>query len=173
MTDEWTRWPHAYGVATDTVDHLRALRSGDEEAQRAAAFHFGSAIVHQSTIWPASPDAFAHLIRVLRDTALPDEVLTSCLQALAEAGEYVPETGTAIPDLSWEGREWLARFATASDDDHDELWEEFFDAPVETNVYGWMMARMATLRPQVAALVTELAPRNPEGLDELRAAWLT
>ena len=34
---DWTTWPHAYGSATDTPGHLRALESGDEEAREAAA----------------------------------------------------------------------------------------------------------------------------------------
>jgi hypothetical protein len=169
---EWTTWPHAYGPATDTPGHLRALESGDEEVKRAAAFHFRSAIVHQSTIWPPSPDAFAGLIRVLRTSPLPDDVLTDCLLALADAGEHVPEA-TTVGDLTPAGRAWLAKFVTTEEDDHDLLWEEFLGSPIETDVYDWVLARMAALRPEVAALVTDLAQRNPEGLDEVRATWLT
>jgi hypothetical protein len=168
---EWTTWPHAYGPATDTPGHLRALESGDDEARRAAAFHFRSAIVHQSTIWPASPDAFAGLIRVLRTTPQPDDVLTGCLAALAEAGEHVPPEGP-VPALTPAGRAWLATFAGAAEDDHEELWEEFLGSPLETEVYDWVLARMAALRPEVSALVADLARRHPEGLDEVRAAWL-
>ena len=164
---EWTSWPHAYGPATDTPGHLRALESGGDEARKAAAFHFRSAIVHQSTVWPSSPDAFAELIRVLRTTPQPADVLADCLLALAEAGEYVPETAT-VPDLTPEGRAWLATFATTPEDDYELLWE---DVP-EPDVYDWVLARMAALRPKVAALVADLAPKNPEGLDEVRAAWL-
>jgi len=170
---EWTTWPHAYGPATDTPRHLLALESGDEEAKRAAAFHFRSAIVHQSTIWPASPDAFAELIRVLRTTDLPDDVLTECLLALAEAGEHVPEETRVIPELTPAGRAWLGKFATASEDDHELLWEEFLGSPTETEVYDWVLARMAALRREVAALVTDLAQRHPEGLDEVRDTWLS
>ena len=168
MTD-WTRWPHAYGLATDTPGHLRALQGDDEKAQHAAAAHFGSAIVHQSTVWPASPDAFAALIEVLRDRPLPADVLTRCLHALAEAGEYLPPPAP-VPELSAEGQAWLAAFATASEDDVEELWEE----PVgSTEVYEWVLARMAALRPAVSALVETLTPANPEGLAEVRAMWLT
>lgn len=167
MTD-WTRWPHAYGAATDTAEHLRALQGDDEQAQRAAAAHFGSAIVHQSTVWPASPDAFAALIEVLRAQRLPADVLTTCLHALAEAGEYVPPAGP-VPDLSAEGRAWLARFAGAPEDDHELLWEELPDP----DVYEWVMARMAALRPEVSTLVATLEQANPDGLAEVRAMWLT
>jgi hypothetical protein len=169
---DWTRWPHAYGLATDTAEHLRALQGDDEQAQHAAAAHFGSAIVHQSTVWPASPDAFAALIEVLRVQRLPADVLTTCLQALAEAGEHVPPPGP-VPDLSAEGQAWLARFATTSEDDHELLWEDLLGSPTDTEVYEWVMARMAALCPEVSTLVATLEQTNPDGLAEVRAMWLT
>jgi hypothetical protein len=170
---EWTTWPHAYGSARDTPGHLTALLGDDETAQAGAARHYGSAIVHQSTIWPASPDAFAWLIRVLRDRALPADVLRRCLSALAEAGEHVDDSDAR--ELPAPGRAWLTRFATTSDEDHDLLWEDFLGSDAEADVHLWVVARMAALRPAVAALVAELDDGNPETADavnDVRRAWL-
>jgi hypothetical protein len=164
--EKWTAWPHAYGRAEDTPAHLDALLDGDDEAKAAAAVHFQSAIVHQSTLWPASPDAFARLIEILRTTPQPENVLTDCLDALAEAAEYVPPTGTPVPELSDEAREWLAAFADADEDTVEELWEE-----PDEEVWDWTLARMAALRPSVLALAAEL-PRTA-ATTRVETAWTT
>lgn len=168
---EWTTWPHAYGSARDTPGHLAALLGDDEQAQVAAARHFGSAIVHQSSIWPASPDAFAWLIRVLRVQPPPVEVLGSCLSALAEAGENVEDDDPA--ELSEEGRKWLARFATTPDEDHELVWDDFLVSGADEDVYRWLMTRMAALRPEVAALLEALdGVATAAMLDDVRRSWL-
>lgn len=171
--EEWTSWPHAYGTARDTPGHLAALLDDDEEAQRDAALHFSSAIVHQSSIWPASPDAFAWLIRVLRVKPLPDTVLDECVGALAEAAEYlgdIPADGP-LPELPKGARDWLKRFGDTPDDDHELVWEDFLGSGIDGEIYEWLMARMAGLRPAVLELAAELAERAPKSGDDLRDAW--
>ena len=171
-TAEWTTWPHAYGSARDTPEHLAALLGDDEEAQLTAARHFSSAIVHQATVWPSSPDAFAWLVRVLRETSLPDGVLAECVDALGEAAEYLGDipTGTPVPELSTEAREWLAQFGDASEDEQEELWEDLSEDGLDQEVYDWVLARMAALRP----VVVELAAQLPDHLgNDLRDAWET
>jgi hypothetical protein len=167
----WTNWPHAYGRARDTPGHLTALLDDDPEAQLAAARHFGGAIVHQTSVWPASPDAFDWLIRVLRESRLPDDVLAKCLGALAEAGEYLGDTSDAVPELSKDADKWLRRFARTSDDKHDLVWEQFFETEASQEVWDWTLARLATLRPAVLALADALADRAPTACDDLREAW--
>lgn len=184
LTDaEWTTWPHAYGKATDTPGHLAALLGGDADARNAAALHFQSAIVHQSTLWPASPDAFDWLVRVLRAHRVPEPALAGCLVALAEAGEQLKDipADTPVPELSPAARAWLDRFATApeeTDDEDDEdtyesLWEEFLESDESDEVYRWTLARMATLRPAVAVLVDEIDEQAPEQVAAVREAWLS
>lgn len=186
---EWTTWPHAYGKATDTPGHLAALLGddADADAQNAAALHFRSAIVHQSTLWPASPDAFDWLVRVLRAHQVPEPALAGCLVALAEAGEQLGDipTDTPVPTLSPAARTWLDRFANApeeadddEEDDDDEdtyesLWGEFLESDESEEVYQWTLARMATLRLAVAALVEEIDGRAPEEVAAVREAWLS
>ena len=48
-TFDWSRLHHAYGPATDTPAHLRALVEGDPEARDKAMAHLWSAILHQGT----------------------------------------------------------------------------------------------------------------------------
>jgi hypothetical protein len=172
---EWTTWPHAYGCARDTPGHLAALLGDDEAAKTDAARHFSSAIVHQSSVWPASPDAFAWLVRVLREQPLPPEVLAECVEALGEAAEYLGDmpTGTPVPELSKGARKWLKRFGKTPDDEHDLVWERFFETDVNQEVYDWVQARMVALRPAVLSLADELAGRMPEASDHLRETWRT
>ncbi|HEX6351625.1 hypothetical protein [Actinophytocola sp.] len=178
---EWTSWSHAYGRARDTPGHLAALLGDDLEAQEGAAYHFQSAIVHQYTVWPASPDAFGLLIRVLRVKPLPTKVLEDCLEALAESAEYLGDvpTGTPIPELSPAARVRLDQVEDEDDDDEDdevEEWveeedEEVDDEAVDEEVWNWVLARMAALRPAVTELVDELADRAPAACAEVREAW--
>jgi hypothetical protein len=172
---EWTNWPHAYGKARDTPGYLVALLGDDHDAQYEAALHFSGAIVHQYSVWPASPDAFEWLIRVLRVKPLPATVLDECLGALAESAEYLRDvpSGARVPDLSRDARDWLTRYAKAPEDEQDVVWEEFFATDVNEEIAAWVSARMATLRPAVATLVTELADRAPEACEDLREAWLS
>jgi hypothetical protein len=51
---DWSRLFHAYGRATDTPDHLRALLEDDPAARREAIDHLSSAIIHQDTPWTAT-----------------------------------------------------------------------------------------------------------------------
>jgi hypothetical protein len=170
---EWTHWPHAYGKARDTVMHLAALLGDDPKAQHDAAYHFDAAIVHQSSLWPASPDAFTWLLRVLRVKPLPADVLDKCLGALAEAADYLGDipTGTPVPELSDGVRTWLAQFASADDDEHEAIWEDFFEDEFDEEVYHWVLARMAALRPTVLELVTELADQAPATCAAVKESW--
>jgi hypothetical protein len=181
---EWASWPHAYGKARDTPGHLAALLGDEEDAQAAAAYHFGSAIVHQSTLWLSSPDAFGWLIRVLRARRVPDAVLAQCLGALAEAADLLADIapGTSVPPLSPAARQWLDRFADAPDidededddedsDDYESVWEEFLTSDEQEELHQWVLIRTAALRPAVAELVEELADRAPVEIDVVRKAW--
>src|SRR2546429_9991902 len=51
---DWSRLHHAYGRATDTPGHLRALLREDLESRKQAMSHLWSAIIHQGTPWTAT-----------------------------------------------------------------------------------------------------------------------
>lgn len=54
---DWTKLHHAYGRATDTPGHLRALLYGDAVTRKAAMTHLWSAVIHQGTPWTATGPA--------------------------------------------------------------------------------------------------------------------
>ncbi|WP_159945602.1 MULTISPECIES: hypothetical protein [unclassified Nocardiopsis] len=51
----WDRTFHAYGSAADAPAHLLALAEGDDAARTRALDYLHSAILHQGTLYPATP----------------------------------------------------------------------------------------------------------------------
>jgi hypothetical protein len=74
---DWSRLSHAYGAATETPAHLRALVSGDTVAQQAALDHLGAAVIHQGTPWTVTPVAALVVAGLLPDPALSRPVADS------------------------------------------------------------------------------------------------
>ena len=74
---DWSRLSHAYGAATDTPAHLRALVSGDTTAQQAALDHLWAAVIHQGTPWTVTPIAALVVAGLLPDPALSQPVADS------------------------------------------------------------------------------------------------
>ena len=170
---EWPRWPHAYGIAADTPGRLLGLLDGDTDTRLAATVHLGSAIVHQSTLWAASPDALEHMVAIMTLVPLEDKVLLRCLSILLEAADHInAEVATTVPTLSPEASSWLAAFATTDDDDLDALWEQ---TSVFEEVYRWVLARCVQQLP--AALDRLRAARSADdpqivaAVDEVCRAW--
>src|SRR6266511_1842818 len=74
---DWSRLSHAYGAATDTPAHLRALVSGGTVTQQAALDHLGAAVIHQGTPWTVTPVAALVVAGLLPDPALSRPVADS------------------------------------------------------------------------------------------------
>lgn len=70
---DWSKLFHAYGMASDTPGHLRALVGDDEAARGAAVAHLWSAVIHQGTPWTVTPPAALVVAGLLPDprTARP------------------------------------------------------------------------------------------------------
>ncbi|WP_101786048.1 hypothetical protein [Nonomuraea indica] len=70
---DWSKLFHAYGMASDTPGHLRALVGDDEAARGAAVAHLRSAVIHQGTPWTVTPPAALVVAGLLPDprTARP------------------------------------------------------------------------------------------------------
>lgn len=173
----WAHYPHAYGAASDTPAHLLAVLDGDEQARQSAVQHLGSAIVHQSTIWPATADALELLLRILVVQPLPDPVVLGCLGVLVETGDAVRDTAdsAAVPVLSAEAVTWLSQFSGADEVRRDELWEESFGTRMYEEIHQWMTVRCARLRPKVDAAVASLSGRGSKRVVEMantvRSSW--
>jgi hypothetical protein len=67
---DWSRLFHAYGAATDTPAHLRALTSGDLDAQLAALDHLDFAVLHQGTVYSVTPVAVRVVAGLLDEPVL-------------------------------------------------------------------------------------------------------
>jgi hypothetical protein len=64
---DWNKLEHAYGPATDTPNHHRALTSSDPKQRKAAWDALGGSIYHQGSIYPATTAAVPFLIELLDD----------------------------------------------------------------------------------------------------------
>jgi len=97
---DWSRLSHAYGRATDTPGHLRALLHEDAAARKAAMSHLWSAVIHQGTPWTATGPAALVVAGLLADERIdrgePIRAnLLSFLVRVAEAPEQVGSSGRA------------------------------------------------------------------------------
>lgn len=99
----WSGLLHAYGRATDTPDHLRALARPEAEGRKAALQHLGSAILHQGTPWTATPPVAQTVPHLLAQPALDvgseRPVRLPLLGFLTGVAEVVPASGLAREEL--------------------------------------------------------------------------
>ncbi|MEU8528309.1 hypothetical protein AB0C77_22340 [Streptomyces sp. NPDC048629] len=175
---DWSKVFHAYGTATDTAEIL----DGPLEA---AADHLWSAILHQGTVWPATPEVLRVVggrlreapslgLRFVRDVA-------SSVNAGNEA-EALRARVAAAPTA-----EWTAAYVAADEDDQVDMWDddtgnlvllgaaldcwdllpelldpvaEFLeDADPEVRASAWAAVTRLVNHPAVAARTPELLPR--------------
>ena len=68
-TTDWSRTFHAYGPGTDAPKHLAALRAGRDSQAAAALGYLYSAVLHQGTVYPATPPAVRYVADLLSDPA--------------------------------------------------------------------------------------------------------
>ncbi len=98
---DWSRLHHAYGPATDTPAHLRALLEKDGEPRREALFHLWSAILHQGTPWLATAPAALVVAGFLSGERLDqaDPIRANLLSFLVSVAEVAAQPGTSIGEL--------------------------------------------------------------------------
>lgn len=123
---------HAYGVATDTPAHLAALVGGDVDAVDKAVYHLNSAIIHQSTPWPATGPAVRYVCeRVLDGTLAPSarpgvtRFLAEVADAIAVATDQGPEDLEAQRDELAADHDLAAMTAELAELDEGEAEEEY------------------------------------------------
>ncbi|ATE53278.1 MULTISPECIES: hypothetical protein [Actinosynnema] len=154
----WSTLFHAYGSASDTPEHLRALVDGGDI--RAALDHLSSAVVHQGTVWSATPPALAVVGAVLAQGDLSQATVRRLLAVVDEA--------TSALELDWTGEDFAAvesraartfRKDVAAADDEDEFQELWDDNP---EVVDELMRRAAAdclrLFPALREVVQPLDP---------------
>ncbi|MDB6153950.1 MAG: hypothetical protein JWL90_2403 [Chthoniobacteraceae bacterium] len=92
---EWSRLQHAYGRATDTPKHLRALLEKDAEARKEAIFHLWSAVIHQGTPWTATAPAAAVVAGLLSDEHIDRGDRANLLSFLVSVAEVAAQPDPA------------------------------------------------------------------------------
>src|SRR5438067_1508734 len=120
---DWSRLHHAYGRATDTPDHLRALLQEDPEAREKAMSHLWSAVIHQGTPWTATEPAALVVAGLLSDERLDrgEPIRANLLSFLVSVAEAPEQAGLDMEEL---GR--LAAFDI----------EPFLDSENDAALYG-------------------------------------
>jgi len=72
QTVDWNALTHAYGVAADVPDLLRALADPDRQVRKDAYWELYGNIFHQGTRYPATAPAVPFLLELLADPSTPD-----------------------------------------------------------------------------------------------------
>lgn len=124
---DWAKLSHAYGPATDTPHHLRALVNGSAEERKIADGHLFSAILHQGTPWSATPAVVLVIMGMLKDGDVADMIRPSRDGMLA----FLVEVEEAFNQVSADQWQEVERMATAVPDGFERIGE--WDA-VESSV---------------------------------------
>ncbi|MDR7275764.1 hypothetical protein [Catenuloplanes atrovinosus] len=85
MTADWWELRHAYGRATDTPAHLRALESDDAEAHAAALDHLDVAVLHQGFPDSATAPAVRAVTELLAAGRAHPDTVEGLLEFLGDA----------------------------------------------------------------------------------------
>lgn len=121
---DWSRLYHAYGRATDTPGHLRALLREDLESRKQAMSHLWSAIIHQGTPWTATGPAALVVAGLLLDERIDhaEPIRANLLSFLVRVAEAHERAGFSVEEL-----ERLAAFdiePLLDSDDEEALYGE-------------------------------------------------
>ncbi|WP_329379524.1 HEAT repeat domain-containing protein [Streptomyces sp. NBC_01716] len=87
----WAEREHAYGGADDVPDQLRALASDDAEEAEEALYELYGNIVHQGSVYEATPYAVPYLARLAAAGVRPGDVLP-LIGHIAESEDERSET---------------------------------------------------------------------------------
>jgi hypothetical protein len=98
---DWSRLHHAYGRATDTPGHLRALVRADPKPRRQAMEHLWSAIIHQGTPWTATGPAALVVAGLLSDERIDrgEPIRANLLSFLVSVAKAPEHAGLSIEEL--------------------------------------------------------------------------
>lgn len=115
---DWSRLHHAYGRATDTPEHLRALL-GEDPNLRKAMSHLWSAVIHQGTPWTATGPTALVVAGFLSDERIDrgEPVRASLLSFLVSVAEAPKQAGFSVEDLERMAAFDIEPFIDAGDDD--------------------------------------------------------
>ena len=98
---DWSRLHHAYGRATETPGHLRALLNDDPAAREQAMRHLWSAVIHQGTPWTATGPVALVVAGLLTDERIDrgESLRAALLSFLVSVAEAPSQTGLSVEEL--------------------------------------------------------------------------
>lgn len=165
---DWSRLFHAYGVATDTAGRLRELRSDDEDTFAEALDHLYGAVLHQGTVYPATPPALRVVVGLLRDGAVRDRpgrlsALLGWIDAVGESASWHEDLWA--PDAAEPSEAEVAAFYLAMADDDESVWSS------ELGEHLWSRG-VAELPAACGAALTEVGAHLTAGDAAVRLAAL-
>jgi hypothetical protein len=116
---DWSKLHHAYGRATDTPGHLRALLQEDLEARKKAMSHLWSAIIHQGTPWTATGRAALVVAGFLSDERIDrgEPIRANLLSFLVSVAQAPEQAGMSIEELERLAAFDISPFLDTEDDD--------------------------------------------------------
>jgi len=141
----WGHLFHAYGVALDTPGYLHGLTDEHPSKREAGVDHLQGAVLHQGTIYPATPPAVAVVAGLLGEEAVRAplseetdthraaidrlfqakqdecETLVTLLAWLADVGDSMSWTDVGDVSEPVDDADVAALYAAMADDD-DEVW---------------------------------------------------
>ncbi|MGI5191657.1 hypothetical protein ACQEVI_26185 [Promicromonospora sp. CA-289599] len=139
---DWSRLFHAYGVASDTAQHLQGLLSDDDAAFGEGLDHLHGAVLHQGTVYPATAPSLRVVAGMLHDRGRHqvlrrhDEHGRSRLASLLEWVDAVGDSAswhedTRARDAAEPTHEDIDAFYRAMAADDETVWES------DLNHYLW------------------------------------
>jgi hypothetical protein len=116
---DWSRLHHAYGRATDTPGHLRALLDEHPEARKNALSHLWSAIIHQGTPWTATGPAALVVAGLLSDERIDrgEPIRGDLLSFLVSVAEASQQAGLGSEELERMAAFDIEPFLDSDDDE--------------------------------------------------------
>lgn len=147
---DWSRVQHAYGRATDTPTHLRALAGPDDDARGAAVAHLWGLVLHQGTAYEATAPTAHVVAEILRDAELkvPAPTRAALVGFLGGVGAVYVNSGLS--------REEITRMAAhpcepPNDPQKDAAFYE--DIAVSDALYARAILACIVIRPALRAAV--------------------
>lgn len=161
---DWQRLFHAYGVAEDTPEYLQDLGSADSDDREAAIDHLYSAVLHQGTIYSATPAAVEVVLELLAQREAfaklenGDQTVASLVSFLADVGDSVRQLADVMngkPPALPTPAEIDKLFEHLRDDDDGED-DEGWGSPLIGVLMEHAAAQLQGLGPQAQAVLVPL-----------------
>ncbi|MFG2330365.1 hypothetical protein ACGFMM_12130 [Streptomyces sp. NPDC048604] len=112
---DWSRVFHAYGTATDTGQVLAGPLADARE-------HLWSAILHQGTVWPATPEVLRIVGGRLREAPALGLAFVRDVASSVNAGDEAATLRAQVAAAPT--AEWTAAYVAADEDDQVDLWDD-------------------------------------------------